>query len=86
LALDTLADVARNSQSDAARVTAATALLDRGYGRPPQALQRDVDPVEHRSTVDANTARAALLQALVHAGLAEPDDPIQPAAAGLRTG
>lgn len=33
-ALATLLDVARHGRTDAARVTAATALLDRGYGRP----------------------------------------------------
>lgn len=32
-AVHTLLDVARNSQSDAARVAAANALLDRGYGK-----------------------------------------------------
>ena len=32
-----LAGIAQNGQTDAARVAAATALLDRGWGRPPQA-------------------------------------------------
>ena len=36
-AIQTLAGVARNSRSDPARVAAAVALLDRGYGRAPQA-------------------------------------------------
>ncbi len=35
-ALDTLVSVARTSESDAARVSAATALLNRGYGMPAQ--------------------------------------------------
>lgn len=35
-ALDVLVQVARESQSDAARVSAANALLDRGYGKPSQ--------------------------------------------------
>lgn len=35
-AVSALVDVARNSKSDAARVAAATALLDRGYGKPAQ--------------------------------------------------
>ena len=34
-ALLTLVDVAKNGRSDAARVSAANALLDRGYGKPP---------------------------------------------------
>jgi len=33
-ALLTLADVARNGRTDAARVSAANALLDRAYGKP----------------------------------------------------
>ena len=35
-ALDTLLDVAQNSSSDGARVSAANALLDRGFGRVVQ--------------------------------------------------
>ena len=33
-ALDTLVEVMKSGQSDAARIAAATAILDRGYGRP----------------------------------------------------
>lgn len=40
LALETLVEVARNKgEAAAARVSAATALLDRGFGRPFQAMQ-----------------------------------------------
>jgi hypothetical protein len=35
-ALNALVDVATRSESDAARVSAATAILDRGYGKPAQ--------------------------------------------------
>ena len=35
-ALDTLASIMKASESDAARVAAANALLDRGYGKPRQ--------------------------------------------------
>lgn len=35
-ALQTLVSVAAKGESEAARVSAATALLDRGYGRPKQ--------------------------------------------------
>jgi hypothetical protein len=38
LALATLRRVAQGSESDAAAVSAANAILDRGYGRPPQAV------------------------------------------------
>ena len=33
-AIETLVDVARNGRTDAARVSAANALLDRAYGKP----------------------------------------------------
>lgn len=39
MALKTLFEVARDGQSEAARVTAASAILDRGYGRPAQAVE-----------------------------------------------
>ncbi len=35
-ALEGLAQIARNSESDAARVSAWKAILDRGHGRPAQ--------------------------------------------------
>ncbi len=38
-ALEGLAQIARTSQSDAARVSAWNALLDRGHGRPTQAVE-----------------------------------------------
>lgn len=38
VALRALESVATHSDSDAARVTAATALLDRAYGKPTQAI------------------------------------------------
>ena len=43
-ALMTLVDVAKNGHSDAARVSAANALLDRGYGKP--AVQEDIEHVD----------------------------------------
>lgn len=39
IAIDTLVNVAKKSESDSARVAAANALLDRGFGKPPQAVQ-----------------------------------------------
>lgn len=38
-AIATLVEIARHGQSDSARVAAANALLDRGYGRPAQAME-----------------------------------------------
>ena len=39
IALQTLVHVTRNGQSEGARIQAATALLDRAYGRPTQATE-----------------------------------------------
>lgn len=38
-ALNVLVSVAQASDSDAARVSAANAILDRGYGKPSQAVE-----------------------------------------------
>jgi hypothetical protein len=61
-ALQALFDIATNGASEPARVSAATALLDRGYGKPRQAVEhsgegggpllvtvthRVIDPVAH---------------------------------------
>jgi hypothetical protein len=53
-ALDTLALIATKGESEAARVSAANALLDRGYGRPRQAVEVNGNPdspVHHEVTV-----------------------------------
>ena len=42
-ALETLAKVMREGESDAARVSAANSILDRGYGKPVQATL-ELDP------------------------------------------
>lgn len=39
LALKVLVDIAQKSDSDAARVTAANSILDRGYGKPAQSVE-----------------------------------------------
>lgn len=41
LAIQVLVEVAQTGESDSARVTAATAILDRGWGRPSQLLGSD---------------------------------------------
>ena len=38
LAVDTLVELTKDSHTDSTRYAAATALLDRGYGRPAQSL------------------------------------------------
>ena len=49
-AIKALADVVENSESDAARVSAANSILDRAYGRPSQSVAisgADGGPVRH---------------------------------------
>ena len=41
-ALQTLVDVSRNGRTDAARVSAANALLDRAYGKPAIKEEQDI--------------------------------------------
>ena len=43
-ALETLIAVARNGRTDAARVSAANALLDRAYGKP--AVKEEIETVD----------------------------------------
>ena len=42
-ALGTLVEVMQSSQSDSARIAAATAILDRGYGRPTKTTALEVN-------------------------------------------
>ena len=42
-ALDTLVDVMQSSQSDSARIAAATTILNRGYGRPTKTASLEVN-------------------------------------------
>lgn len=39
MAIQTLAEIARNGTNERARVMAATSLLDRGYGKPVQVVK-----------------------------------------------
>ncbi len=43
MALKVLAEIAKKGEKEASRVAAATALLDRGYGRPIQSIEMQVD-------------------------------------------
>lgn len=49
-ALAVLVQIAKAGESEAARVSAANALLDRGYGKPSQVLSGDEEggPVVHK--------------------------------------
>lgn len=55
VALEALVTVAMKSESDAARVSAASALLDRGYGKPRQSVDANVSGtiVVNIASVDA---------------------------------
>ena len=60
-ALHVLVQVAEASESDAARVSAANAILDRGYGKPKQAMEhtgKDGGPIETIEMSDRDTAKA----------------------------
>jgi hypothetical protein len=49
LAVDTLVELTKDTHTDSTRYAAATALLDRGYGRPAQSL--DLPDHRHRAGV-----------------------------------
>jgi hypothetical protein len=53
-AIDTLASIMNNEKAPAAaRISAATALLDRGYGKPAQAIEVNAQPdLTHLSNED----------------------------------
>lgn len=66
VALDALVKVAKSGESESARVSAATAILDRGFGRPTQAHEhtgKNGGPIEYRDLgeeeIDARLAALA---------------------------
>jgi hypothetical protein len=64
-ALDTLVEICRYGKTETARIAAANALLDRGYGKPPASLElREPDP-EHTIELiaDAESRTDALFAA-----------------------
>lgn len=71
-AICALVEVATNGRSEAARVTAATALLDRAYGRPPQAL--DVDLEARLRALEEAEARLRALEEDIKAYDAPPSN------------
>lgn len=55
VAMATLARVAEKGESESAQVAASIAILDRGFGRPPQAVEltgENGDPIEVISRVE----------------------------------
>lgn len=60
-ALGVLMDIALRGESEAARVSAANALLDRGYGKPVQGMEltgEDGGPIETKDVSDIDRAKA----------------------------
>jgi hypothetical protein len=64
LAIDTLVELTRDNHTDSTRYSAATALLDRGYGRPAQSLDLHLsaDAISKRLS-DMTDAELAALEA-----------------------
>lgn len=70
-ALKTLVKIATAGESEAARVTAANALLDRGYGKPTQAVEhsgRDGGPIEYKNLSDEEIAARIAAHEAARAG------------------
>lgn len=67
-ALKTLADICTNGGGESARVAAASALLDRGFGKPKQAIVgKDDGPVQ----VELSLSEAARAIAFIFAAAAK---------------
>jgi hypothetical protein len=69
LAVDTLVELTRDNHADSTRYAAATALLDRGYGRPAQSLDLHLsaDAITKRLSDMTDAELAALEQRMVAA-------------------
>ena len=69
LAVDTLVELTKNTHTDSTRYAAATALLDRGYGRPAQSLDLHLsaDAITKRLSDMTDAELAALEQRIIAA-------------------
>jgi hypothetical protein len=69
LAIDTLVELTRDNHADSTRYNAATALLDRGYGRPAQSLDLHLsaDAITKRLSDMTDAELAALEQRMIAA-------------------
>jgi hypothetical protein len=75
-ALATLAQICTAGESEAARVAAANALLDRGYGKPSQSVEhsgKDGEEIKMNVTM-REVARRALFAA--EAAERQPEEPV----------
>jgi predicted component of type VI protein secretion system len=69
LAVDTLVELTKDDHTDSTRFAAATALLDRGYGRPAQSLDLHLsaDAITKRLSDMSDAELAALEQRMIAA-------------------
>ena len=69
LAVDTLVELTKDSHADSTRYSAATALLDRGYGRPAQSVDLHIsaDAITKRLSDMTDAELAALEQRMIAA-------------------
>ena len=69
LAVDTLVELTKDTHTDSTRFAAATALLDRGYGRPAQSLDLHLsaDVITKRLSDMTDAELAALEQRMIAA-------------------
>jgi hypothetical protein len=69
LAVDTLVELTKDNHTDSTRYSAATALLDRGYGRPAQSLDLHLsaDAITKRLSDMSDAELAALEQRMIAA-------------------
>jgi hypothetical protein len=69
LAVDTLVDLTKDNHTDSTRFNAATALLDRGYGRPAQSLDLHLsaDAITKRLSDMTDAELAALERRMIAA-------------------
>jgi hypothetical protein len=69
LAIDTLVELTKDSHTDSTRFNVATALLDRGYGRPAQSLDLHLsaDAITKRLSDMTDAELAALEQRMIAA-------------------
>jgi hypothetical protein len=69
LAIDTLVELTKDTHTDSTRFNAATALLDRGYGRPAQSLDLHLsaDAISKRLFDMTDAELAALEQRMIAA-------------------
>ena len=69
VAIDTLVELTKDNHTDSTRFAAATALLDRGYGRPAQSLDLHLsaDAITKRLNDMTDAELAALEQRMIAA-------------------